>query len=221
MNSEALRFVATDKLRTIAEPASTLGRLAAAPQAARAEAVFAGGCFWCVEAVFRQLDGVLEVTSGYAGGTAATADYETVSTGRTGHAEAVRIVYDPAKISYEKLLEVHFATHDPTTLNRQGNDIGTQYRSAVFYADERQRQLAEAMIADLRDAKVYKRPIVTTLEPLTGFYPAEAKHQDFVACHPHQPYVRAVALPKVAKVRAKFKDLVRPSQEPVSKAGSR
>ena len=129
---------------------------------------------------------MLDVTSGYAGGTAETANYKSVSTGRTGHAEAVRIVYDPGKISYEKLLEVHFATHDPTTLNRQGNDIGTQYRSAIFYADEQQRQLAEAMIAELRDAKVYKRPIVTTLEPLTGFYPAEAMHQNFVACHPYQ-----------------------------------
>jgi peptide-methionine (S)-S-oxide reductase len=121
---------------------------------------------------------------------------------------------------------VHFATHDPTTLNRQGNDIGTQYRSAIFYADQQQKQLAEAMIADLTAAKVYKRPIVTTLEPFRGFYPAEAKHQDFVACHPYQPYVRAVALPKVAKVRAKFKDLVKPPQaklpqEPVSKAAAR
>ena len=122
----------------------------------RAEAVFAGGCFWCVEAVFRQLDGVLDVTSGYAGGTAETANYEAVSTGRTGHAEAVKIVYDPRKISYEKLLAVHFATHDPTSLNRQGRDIGTQYRSAIFYADKEQKRLAEAMIADLGKAKVYQ-----------------------------------------------------------------
>ena len=164
---------------------------------------------------------MLEVTSGYAGGTVETANYETVSTGLTGHAESVEIVYDPHKISYEKLLEVFFATHDPTTLNRQGNDFGTQYRSVIFYADEQQKQLAEAMIADLNDAGVYRRPIVTTLEPLKGFYPAEAKHQDYVACHQNQPYVRAVALPKVAKVRAKFKDLVKPPQKPLSKAGSR
>ena len=143
-----------------------------APRTERAEAVFAGGCFWCVEAVFRQLDGVLDVTSGYAGGTAETANYEAVSTGRTGHAEAVKIVYDPKKISYEKLLAVHFATHDPTSLNQQGRDIGTQYRSAIFYANKEQKQLAEAMIADLDKAK-HAVPIVTTLEPLTAFYPAE------------------------------------------------
>jgi peptide methionine sulfoxide reductase msrA/msrB len=228
LNSEALRFVAADRLKTLAEPVAAAARPGAAAagvgaHAARAEAVFAGGCFWCVEAVFRQFDGVLDVTSGYAGGIAETANYETVSAGWTGHAEAVKIVYDPRKISYEKLLEVHFATHDPTTLNRQGNDIGTQYRSAIFYADEQQKQLAQAMIADLNETKVYKRrPIVTTVEPLKGFYPAEAEHQNFVACHRYQSYVRAVALPKVAKVRAKFKDLVKPpakpSRDPVSKA---
>ncbi len=209
LNSESLRFVAADQLRTLAEQAPG----AAISNASQAEAVFAGGCFWCVEAVFQQLDGVLNVTSGYAGGMAKTANYESVSTGRTGHAEAVKIVYDPRKISYETLLKVHFATHDPTTLNRQGNDIGTQYRSAVFYADQLQKQLAEAMIADLRDAKVYKRPIVTRLEPLTVFYTAEAKHQDYVACNLQQPYVQAVAMPKVAKVRAKFKDLLKSPQE--------
>jgi peptide methionine sulfoxide reductase msrA/msrB len=200
LNSEALRFVANDRLKTIAE---------------RAEAVFAGGCFWCVEAVFEQLDGVLDVVSGYAGGDAATANYGAVSTGRTGHAEAVKIVYDPRKISYEQLLKVHFATHDPTTLNRQGNDVGPQYRSAIFYANQREKELAEAFIADLSRAKVFKRRIVTTLEPLGGFYPAEAKHQDFVVCNPTQPYVRAVALPKVEKVRERFKDLLKP--EPNSK----
>ena len=214
LNSEALRFVAADQLKTIGESpeksaASNAPRVGAPAKDVRAEAVFAGGCFWCVEAVFRQLAGVLEVTSGYAGGDAASANYETVSTGRTGHAESVKIVYDPRKISYETLLRVHFATHDPTTLNRQGNDFGTQYRSAVFYADEGQRQIAEAMIADLTDAKTFKGPIVTTLEPLTAFYPAEAKHQNYVACHLGQPYVRTVAMPKVAKVRAKFKDLLK------------
>jgi peptide methionine sulfoxide reductase msrA/msrB len=207
LNSEALRFVAGDQLKSIAEAADDTSR------ADRAEAVFAGGCFWCVEAVFRQLDGVLDVTSGYAGGAAETADYETVSTGRTGHAEAVKIVYDPRKISYEQLLKVHFATHDPTTLNRQGSDVGTQYRSAVFYANDEQKQLAEAMIADLNHAKVYRQPLVTTLEPLRGFYPAEAKHQNFVTCNVNQPYVQAVALPKVAKVRAKFKDLLKSPQK--------
>ncbi|MGO8690998.1 MAG: bifunctional methionine sulfoxide reductase B/A protein [Thermoguttaceae bacterium] len=229
LNSAALRFVPADQLKTIAEPAADAGDKAKDPAsgtadhpktAQRAEAVFAGGCFWCVEAVFRQLDGVLDVTSGYAGGAADTANYETVSTGRTGHAESVRITYDPRKISYEQLLKVHFGTHDPTTLNRQGNDVGTQYRSAIFYADEHQKELAAAMIADLNKAKVFRRPIVTTLEPLTGFYPAEAHHQNYCALNPHQPYVRSVAMPKVAKVRAKFKDLLKPPPEAASRAAA-
>ena len=165
---------------------------------------------------------MLDVTSGYAGGEAETAKYEVVSTGTTGHAESVKIVYDPQKITYEELLKVHFATHDPTTLNRQGHDVGSQYRSVIFYANEEQRQIAKAMIEDLGDAKVYPGPIVTTLEPLKAFYPAEAHHQNFVACNPHQPYVRSVALPKVAKVRAKFKDLVKsPEQLRRSRPGSR
>jgi len=201
LNSEALRFVAADQLKKLAEPM--------ARAADHAEAVFAGGCFWCVEAVFRELKGVREVTSGYAGGTAETANYETVSTGRTDHAEAVKIVYDPRKISFEQLLKVHFATHDPTTLNRQGNDVGRQYRSAIFFANQEQKELAEAMIADLKNARVFQRPIVTTVEPLKGFYPAEPKHQNFVACNLRHPYVQAVAMPKVAKVREKFKDLLK------------
>jgi peptide methionine sulfoxide reductase msrA/msrB len=227
LNSEALRFVATDQLKTIADPDAALAVPAAAdPVKAgldpmHAEAVFAGGCFWCVEAVFRQLNGVSDVTSGYAGGDAGTANYVAVSTGTTGHAESVRIVYDPRKISYETLLKVHFATHDPTTLNRQGNDIGTQYRSAIFYANEEERQIAEAMIADLTDAKAFHRPIVTTIEPLVAFYPAEAHHQNYVACNPHQPYIRSVALPKVAKVRAKFKDLVKTPQPAAATAADR
>lgn len=226
LNSEALRFVAGDQLKTIAEPASNwaaVGAVAAGetPNAERAEAVFAGGCFWCVEAVFRQLSGVLDVTSGYAGGAAETANYKAVSTGLTGHAEAVKIVYDPRKISFEQLLKVHFTTHDPTTLNRQGNDIGTQYRSAVFYANDEQKQLAEAMIADIRHGKVYRRPLVTVLEPLRGFYPAEAEHQNFVACNLRQPYVKAVAMPKVAKVRAKFKDLLKSPQDATIESGTR
>ena len=204
LNSAALRFVPADELKTLAE---------------RAEAVFAGGCFWCVEAVFEQLDGVVDAISGYAGGSAETADYETVSTGQTGHAEAVKIVYDPRKISYETLLKVHFATHDPTTLDRQGSDFGPQYRSAVFYADQQQKRLAEAVIADLRSAETHERPIVTRLEPLEGFYPAEAKHQDYVACHLQQPYVKVVALPKVGKVKTKFKNLLKLRQEGKSNPG--
>ncbi|MEN6367150.1 MAG: bifunctional methionine sulfoxide reductase B/A protein [Thermoguttaceae bacterium] len=203
LNSESLRFVP------------------AIDHATRAEAVFAGGCFWCVEAVFRQLNGVLDVTSGYAGGTAETANYAAVSTGRTDHAEAVRIVYDPRKISYETLLKVHFATHDPTTLNRQGNDVGRQYRSAIFYADPQQKKLAEAMLVRLRDSNAFDRPIVTQLEPLAAFFPAEAKHQNYVACHLRDPYVRAVALPKVAKVQSKFKNQLKPPQEILGQPPSR
>lgn len=177
-----------------------------ADNAHTATAVFAGGCFWCVEAVFEELDGVIDAVSGYAGGAAETANYEAVCRGDTGHAEAVQIVYDPDRIDYRKLLEVHFATHDPTTLNRQGNDVGPQYRSAVFYADDEEKRTAEDYIRALGEAGLYRGPIVTTLEPLTGFYPAETYHQSYVCANPRQPYVQAVALPKVAKVREKFRD---------------
>ena len=226
LNSEALRFVAENQLKTIAEiPPTANAARAASPAAANggdreaelAEAVFAGGCFWCVEAVFEQLDGVVDAISGYAGGEAETANCQAVCTGKTGHAEAVKIIYDPKKIAYEELLKVHFATHDPTTLNRQGNDVGPQYRSALFYASEEEKQLAEAFLADLQEAKIFKRPIVTTLEPLKIFYPAEAYHQDYVACNRAQPYVRAVALPKVKKVRAKFKDQLKSQSEAESR----
>jgi peptide-methionine (S)-S-oxide reductase len=170
----------------------------------RATAVFAGGCFWCVEAVFEELEGVIDAVSGYAGGSRETADYETVCTGTTGHAEAVQIVYDPARIDYRKLLEVHFATHDPTTRDRQGNDVGSQYRSAIFYANESEKRIAEEYIAELAQKDAYAQPIVTTLEPLTAFYEAEAYHQSYVCVNPRQGYVQAVAMPKVEKVRAKF-----------------
>jgi len=172
----------------------------------RAEAVFAGGCFWCVEAVFEELDGVFDAISGYAGGDAATANYEAVCTGATGHAEAVKIVYDPARISYEALLDVHFGTHDPTTKNSQGADVGPQYRSAIFYANEQEHELAQAFIADLTDRKAFPNPVVTTLEPLETFYDAEDHHQNFVCKNPNQGYVVGAALPKVAKVRAKYAD---------------
>src|SRR5688572_14155118 len=142
-------------------------------------ATLAGGCFWCTEAAFEQLQGVLDVTSGYAGGSAETANYKAVCGGDTGHAEVIRITYDPEKISYEQLLEVFFDAHDPTQLNRQGNDIGTQYRSAIFYADEAERSTAEAKIAELNESKHFPRPIVTTLEPLRAFFPAEDYHQDY------------------------------------------
>ena len=225
LNSESLVFTPLADLRTLADPAaagpagaaaSPGGGGGASPE--RATAVLAGGCFWCTEAVFEELDGVIDAVSGYAGGTKETADYETVCTGTTGHAESIQIIYDPRRIPYEKLLEVFFATHDPTTKNRQGNDVGPQYRSAIFYADEREKALAAAYIEDLTDAKVFAKPIVTTLEPLTGFYPAETYHQNYVCLNPNQGYVRMVALPKVAKVREKFADLLK-KQSPLAGAG--
>ncbi len=183
-----------------------------APQALPAtegprDIVLAGGCFWCTEAVFRQIDGVSSVVSGYAGGEAATANYEAVCSGRTGHAEAIRITYDPAKVSYGMLLKVFFATaHDPTQLNRQGNDVGTQYRSAIFHASEEERAVAAAYVAQLDAAKVFPAKIATTLEPLGDFYVAEAYHQDYAARNPFQPYIAAVSAPKVAKTRKVFAD---------------
>ena len=170
-------------------------------------AVFAGGCFWCVEAVFRQLGGVISVTSGYSGGTAETAHYQTVCGGATDHAEAVSIRFDPSKITYGQLLKVFFSVaHDPTQLNRQGADHGRQYRSAIFYADEEQKRVAEAYIKQLNTAGVFKRPIVTLLEPLAAFHDAEAYHQDYAAKHPDQPYIALTAAPKVEKVRTYFAD---------------
>jgi peptide-methionine (S)-S-oxide reductase len=170
-------------------------------------AVLAGGCFWCVEAVFKELEGVLEVTSGYAGGTADTADYRTVCSGTTHHAEVVRVRFDPERISFGQLLKVFFSVaHDPTQLNRQGSDHGRQYRSAIFYADEAQKAVAEAYIRQLDDADVFTAPIATRLEPLEAFYVAEAYHQDYAARNPGQPYVAYVAAPKVEKLREYFGD---------------
>jgi peptide methionine sulfoxide reductase msrA/msrB len=208
LNSGALRFVPEDRLATIAERPAPLKT---------AEAVLAGGCFWCVEAIFRQVAGVIDVTSGYCGGDAATANYEAVSTGRTGHAESIRIIYDPARVSYERLLEIHFATHDPTTPNRQGADVGPQYRSAIFYADDAQKKTAEAYLRKLADEKAYGgRSVATTLEPLKGFYPAESYHQNFVCRNPLQPYVQAVAMPKLEKAKAKLAEWLNPDAAPVA-----
>jgi methionine-S-sulfoxide reductase len=169
----------------------------------------AGGCFWCTEAAFEQLDGVLDVTSGYTGGSAETANYRAVCGGDTGHAEAIRITYDPSKISYEKLLDVFFDAHDPTQLNRQGNDIGTQYRSAIFYANDEEKDISGAKIQSLNEKRIFSRPIVTTLEPLGEFYPAEDYHQDYARLNPEQPYIQAVSVPKVCKVRDKHAALIR------------
>jgi len=172
-------------------------------------AVLAGGCFWCTEAAFEQLEGVLDVTSGYIGGSRETANYRAVCGGDTGHAEAIKITYDPAKISYERLLDVFFDAHDPTQLNRQGNDIGTQYRSAIFYASDEEKRNAEAKIRELNDEHKFPRPIVTKLERLGEFFPAEDYHQDYARLNPDQPYIQSVSTPKVCKVRAKHAELLK------------
>jgi len=170
-------------------------------------AVLAGGCFWCVEAVYKQLDGVSAVTSGYAGGSADSADYETVSSGRTDHAEAVEVRFDPEKISYGQILRVFFSiAHDPTTRDRQGPDVGRQYRSAIFYSGEVQRRVAEAYIKQLDAAHVFDRPIVTEVRPLDRFFEAEAYHQDYADRNPLSPYILFNARPKVQKVRTYYKE---------------
>jgi peptide-methionine (S)-S-oxide reductase len=172
-------------------------------------AVFGGGCFWCTEAVFDELRGVRSVVSGYTGGAAKNPTYEQVCSGGTGHAEAIKIEFDPSAISFRDLLTVFFATHDPTTLNRQGNDVGTQYRSAVFYADEEQKQAAAAFIKELDDAKTFRNAIVTTLEPLAEFYPAEDYHQKFYANNPYQPYCQYMIPPKLNKLHKQFTELLK------------
>ena len=174
------------------------------------QTVLAGGCFWCVEAVYAQLDGVLAVTNGYAGGTADTADYETVCSGRTGHAEVVRVRFDPARITLGQILKVFFSiAHDPTQKDGQGNDIGRQYRSAIFTTDEEQQTVAKAYIAQLEAAKAFGRRIVTEVAPLEAFYEAEPYHKDYARRNPNSGYIRAVAAPKVAKVRQYYKDRLR------------
>ncbi|CAN5409759.1 peptide-methionine (S)-S-oxide reductase MsrA [soil metagenome] len=168
--------------------------------------VLAGGCFWCTEGAFAQFKGVKDVTSGYAGDTKETANYRAVCTGKTKQAEAIKITYDAGVISYSQLLQIFFLAHDPTTLDRQGNDAGHQYRSAIFYANDAEKKVAEAYIKQLNDAKKFDSPIVTTIEPLTEFFPAEAYHQDYVANNPNEGYVRACAIPKMDKVRAAYGD---------------
>jgi len=193
VNSESLNFTENSEL-------SQLGEVGVA--------YFAGGCFWCVEGVFEQLNGVYDVTSGYTGGhenpEKLPVTYKQVTTGATGHAESVRVVYDPKRISYEQLLAVHFATHDPTTLNRQGADVGTHYRSAIFYANEDEKRIAQSVIDGLTKEGEFSDPIVTTLEPLNGFQVAEDYHQNYAELNPDQPYICNVAMPKIEKARAKF-----------------
>lgn len=199
-------------LRAVAAPAVALPApaLDQASAAGDAVAVFAGGCFWGVQAVFEHIKGVQSATSGYAGGTARSPSYEDVSSGTTGHAESVRVVYDPKVVTYGDLLQVFFSVaHDPTQLNRQGPDVGPNYRSAIFYVSEEQRRLAQAYIDQLTKAKVFPRPIVTQVAPLRGFYPAEAYHQDYALHHPDNPYIVINDAPKVANLRKQFPALYR------------
>jgi len=176
----------------------------------RQTAVFAGGCFWGVDAVFRHVKGVTEVQSGYAGGTATTATYQQVSSGTTDHAEAVHVTFDPARVSYQKLLEVFFkVAHDPTQLDRQGPDVGSQYRSAIFYTTPEQEQVAQQYIRDLTEARVFASPIVTHVVALQHFYPAEDYHQNYFAQHPFQPYIVINDKPKLDQLRKQFPDLYR------------
>lgn len=194
--------------RTAADAVAVPDPMVDAPLAAakgEQTAVLAGGCFWGVEAVFEHVKGVNSVTSGYAGGGTKPANYDAVSSGETGHAESVRINYDPSRITYGQLLKVFFAVaHDPTELNRQGPDTGTQYRSAIFYANDEQKRIAEAYVAQLNGAKVFGRKVVTQVSALDSFHPAEAYHQDYLARHPDEPYIVFNDLPKVENLRKMF-----------------
>jgi peptide-methionine (S)-S-oxide reductase len=193
----------------------------AAPASGIQTAVLAGGCFWGVQGVFQHTAGVVNAVSGYAGGTKATADYRMVSSGTTGHAEAVEIKYDPKKISYGKILQIFFSVvHDPTQLDRQGPDVGTQYRSAIFTTSDEQKKVANAYIAQLNGAKVFRKPIVTRIGALEAFYPAEAYHQDYLTLHPNQPYIAYNDIPKVENLKKLFADnyLEKPTLVSASKA---
>ena len=191
---------------TVIPPPALDAPKASAPQTV----VLAGGCFWGVQAVFQHVKGVSQAVSGYAGGSKETASYEIVSSGGTGHAESVQITFDPTQISLGRILQVYFSVaHDPTQLNRQGPDFGTQYRSAIFYQDDTQKRVAQAYVAQLDKAGVFKHPIVTQLNPLTGFYPAEAYHQDYATLHPAMPYIALNDLPKVENLQRVFADLYR------------
>jgi peptide-methionine (S)-S-oxide reductase len=195
----------------IALAAAPLRSLAASTTSGTDTAVFSGGCFWGVDAVFKHVKGVTKVVSGYAGGAADTAQYEIVSTGKTGHAESVQVTYDPSKVSYDDLLKVFFfVAHDPTELNRQGPDTGTQYRSSIWYENDAQKKMADDYIAQLERQHVFPEPIVTKVVPLTGFYPAEAYHQNYLELHPDQPYIVYNDLPKLAHLQKDFPELYQP-----------
>ena len=181
---------------------------ALAQNSGKETAIFAGGCFWGTQSVFERVKGVVATTAGYAGGSAATATYDQVTTETTGHAESVKVVYDPSKITYGKLLQIFFSVvHDPTQLNRQGPDVGTSYRSAIFYTNEEQRKISTEYIAQLNAAGVFKKPIVTEVTPLKGFYDAESYHQDYALHHPDNPYILVCDRPKVEALKKEFPDL--------------
>src|SRR4051812_4098834 len=205
-NTLALQVAASLSLMAASfpEPPNTVGAKG------KETAVLAGGCFWGTEAVFEMLKGVYDVESGYAGGTKGTANYDQVSDGRTGHAESIRITYDPSQISFGQLLKVVFSVaHDPTQVNRQGNDVGTQYRSVIFYSNDEQKKIAESYIQDLNNAKIFKKPIATKVVPLEAFYKAEAYHQDFVKRNPTQGYVVAAELPKLRNLREQYPEMLK------------
>ena len=200
-----MAFRAQAKEATIPAPAEDM-QLAASH--GEESVVFSGGCFWGVQAVFQHVKGVISATSGYSGGDAKTAEYEVVSSGRTGHAESVKVVYDSSQVTFGQLLHVFFSVaHDPTQLNRQGPDTGSQYRSVIFYADDEQKHIAEAYISQLEQTKSFPRPIVTQVVPLKAFYDAEAYHQDYARFHPDDPYIARNDAPKVEHLREQFPDL--------------
>jgi peptide-methionine (S)-S-oxide reductase len=214
---------AAEKAVKLPAPALDTPAAASATTASRETAVFAGGCFWGVQAVFQHTQGVVNAVSGYAGGSKATASYNLIGSGRTGHAESVQVTYDPKQVSYGKLLQIYFSVaHDPTQLNRQGPDSGTQYRSAIFYQDAHQKQVAERYITQLDAAKVFPAKIVTQLTPLApplAFYPAEAYHQDYATLNPRQPYIARFDLPKIANLKTMMPELYRDKPVLVLHAG--
>jgi len=204
-----------------AEPANLIPAPAVDQPASSGDAletvVLAGGCFWGIQAVYQHVEGVHQAVSGYAGGTSPNPSYEEVSTGRTGYAESVQVTFDPRKVSLGKILQIFFSVaHDPTQLNRQGPDVGTQYRSAIFYSGESEKRVAQAYVAQLGGAGVFHRPIVTRIDPLAKFYPAEAYHQDYALIHPNNPYIAYNDLPKVDNLKRVFSDVYR--EQPVTVA---
>jgi len=205
--SLAIAYAQIEPVRNTPIPAAETDASLAAKHG-KATAVFAGGCFWGTQAVFERVKGVVDTTAGYSGGTANTAHYSDVTTEKTGHAESVRVVYDPSKITYGQLLRIFFSVaHDPTQLNRQGNDVGPSYRSVIFYGDEEQHRIADAYIKQLDDAHVFSRPIVTQVVPLKAFYAGEDYHQDYALKNPDNPYIEVCDRPKIAALKQQFPDL--------------